>query len=345
MRQLELLRDCSGTFGKKHGISHPHPWRRIVRQGLQGLLYFRRIRLGHQDNGTLADKGIRITQSLRERRVIQRFQAGERIESMDFSQWCSLLIHERLERCNGRFVLPLIEQPRCGIPLPAIGVSECLHQFCRACFCNVASPLFALLPLPTFRHDAVDSAAVIAVVEVEVFFDFIRHTPGVLDDFAVHVADMEAAVGSIGKVHHAHPGVLACGKLKTVFIRRAFADEVDAVFSITNDFAMNELAAGITGEAVVHKLRAIGIAAINGGAGGAGEVAAHTTAAFNRALDHAGDAPAGANDAPGFVGADAEHFRRATICRDAFTRRRHVEVGIARGIAVIIDPVLQVVRV
>ena len=77
-------------------------------------------------------------------------------------------------------------------------------------------------PVLVVGHQAIDAAAVVAVIQVEVFLDFVGDGPRVLDHFAIHVADVEAAVGGVGEVDHANPGVAARGKLEALFIGRTF---------------------------------------------------------------------------------------------------------------------------
>src|SRR5262249_2922074 len=86
-------------------------------------------------------------------------------------------------------------------------------------------------------------------------------------------------------------------------------------------------------------------APIHGRAGRAGEVPAHAAAALDDALDHAGDAPARADDAPRFVGADAIHLGRAAVRRDALPRRRHRVERIPPREPLTVDPDLQVIGI
>ena len=104
---------------------------------------------------------------------------------------------------------------------------------------------------------------------------------------------------------------------------------------------MDELSSGISGEGVVHEVLSECVSAIDGGAGGAGEVSADASAAFDHAFDYSCDAPAGADDAPWFVGADAEDLCGTAVCGDAVSRGLH-----AFGEESIVgDPVLEVVGV
>ena len=200
-------------------------------------------------------------------------------------------------------------------------------------------------PVLVIGHQAIDTAAVVAVIQVEVFLDFVGDGPRVLDYFAIHVADVEAAVGGVGEVDHANPGVAARGKLEALLIGRTFPREVDAIGGRRDHLAVDELAAGVAREAVVLEGRTIGIAAIDCRTGSPGEVTAHTTATFHHARDRTRHAPTRAHDAPRFVGADAEDFGRAAVFGDAGPRGGQGKERILGETGAIVDPVLEVVGI
>ena len=108
---------------------------------------------------------------------------------------------------------------------------------------------------------------------------------------------------------------------------------------------MDQLAAGIAGEGVIDEVVAVGIATENGRACGAGEIAAHATAALDDALDDATDPPARAHDAPGFVGADAIHLGGAPIGGDALAGGRQAEERVSRRVTIIVNEELEVVGI
>ena len=108
---------------------------------------------------------------------------------------------------------------------------------------------------------------------------------------------------------------------------------------------MDQLAAGIAGEGVIDEVVAVGIATENGRACGAGEIAAHATAALDGALDDATDPPARAHDAPGFVGADAIHLGGAPIGGDALAGGRQAEERVSRRVTIIVNEELEVVGI
>ena len=108
---------------------------------------------------------------------------------------------------------------------------------------------------------------------------------------------------------------------------------------------MDELAARVAREAVVLEGRSVGVAAVDRRPGRTREVAAHASAAFDRSGDGAGNAPTRADDAPGFVGAEAEDLGRSAVLGDAGAGCGQRQVGILRGAGAIMDPILQMVRV
>ena len=238
-------------------------------------------------------------------------------------------------------ILSFIKQTRRGVALPTIGVGEGLHELgrIRGCQRNLA----ASLPLFIIRNEAVDAPTVITAIKVEVLFDFVGYAPRMLDHFAVHVANIQTAIRGIGEINDANPRVIARRKFITLFIRWASANETDAVG--VDFFSMHELSPRIPRERIIYKICPVGIATINCRARGAREIAAHSSATFHHAFDDSSDAPASANDAPGFVGTQAENFGRPAIGRDTLMRGRHGVERIPLGKFFVIDPRLEMVRV
>ena len=165
------------------------------------------------------------------------------------------------------------------------------------------------------------------------------------DHLAIHIADVEAAVGRVGEIDHTDPGVAAGGKLEALFVGRAFAREIDAIGGGRDHLAVDELAAGVACEAVILEGWPVGIAAINRGARRAGEITAHATAAFDGARDRAGDTPARAHDAPRLIGTDAEDLGRTAVFGDTGPRSGQGKERILGGTGAIMDPVLEMIRV
>src|SRR5689334_8800587 len=94
-------------------------------------------------------------------------------------------------------------------------------------------------------------------------------------------------------------------------------------------FAVDEIAAGIADEDIAEKIRAVGVATVDGDAGRAGEISRRAPASFNRPAGNARHAPFGADDAPGFFGADAIDLGGWTIDGNIDQWRRHGKSGVA----------------
>ena len=144
-------------------------------------------------------------------------------------------------------ILSFIKQTRCGVALPAVGVGEGLNELrgTRGRQRNLA----ASLPFFIIGNEAINPSAVVAAIEVKVLFDFVGNAPRMLDDLAVHIANIQAPIGGIGKIHDANPRVIARRKFKTLFIGWASANEADAVG--IDFFSMHELSTGIPRECII----------------------------------------------------------------------------------------------
>ena len=245
------------------------------------------------------------------------------------------------EQGNRGFVLTFVEETRGGVAVPAVRVREGGDEFGGRG--GAEGDAGAAVPAGRRGDDTIDATAVVAVVEVEVLLDLLREAPRVLDDFAIHVANMEGAVGGVGKIHDADPRVGAGGELEVLFVGGTAADEAHAVG--VDFFAMDQLAAGIAAEGVIDEVVAVGIATENGRARGAGEIAADATTALDGALDDATDPPARAHDAPGFVRADPIHLGGTPIGGDALAGGRQGEERVARGVTIIVNEKLEVVGI
>ncbi len=108
---------------------------------------------------------------------------------------------------------------------------------------------------------------------------------------------------------------------------------------------MDEVAAHIGDEYIPAILGGPRVAAIDGHAGGAGEIARSTAAALDGAGHQTLYPQARAHFAPPLHRARAKHFCRRAIRRDALSRRGWREVGIARSVAVFVPHPLEMVAV
>ena len=133
------------------------------------------------------------------------------------------------------------------------------------------------------------------------FFNALGNGPRVLDGFAVHVGDVQAAVGRVGELHGPEPVIRRGNELALLLVLGSHGNGLHAV--VTQQFAMDKITAGIGNERVAAKSFAQRVAAINRDARGRREIAGYATAALHRPAHRFGDAPARADDAPRFVGA------------------------------------------
>ena len=301
------------------------------------------VEVAGQEDRTFADGSIGVAEGadherfrklLRRRQKVQGVQSGERVRGG---------LEQAGELGARAAVAAFVEQARGRVAVPTVGVRERLDKLGRGRLGQVdrgtADPVLVV------RDQAIDASAVVAVVQVKVLLDLVGDGPRVLDHLAIHIADMEAAVGGVGEIDHADPGVAAGGELEAAFVGGSFAGEADAVGGGSDHLAMDELTARVAREAVVPEGRAIGVAAVDCRARRASEVTAYAPAAFDAAGDRAGDAPARAHDAPRLIRADAEDFGRGPVLGDALTRRGQRKVGVRRRPSAVVDPILQVVGV
>ena len=106
-----------------------------------------------------------------------------------------------------------------------------------------------------------------------------------LDDFAIHVANVKAAVGRIGELDRAKPKIGGGQELHLLLVGRTFRDQLDA--APADFFPVNQIAPDIGDERVAEIFRRPRVAAINGDARRRGEIAGRAPAAFDGAGDQA----------------------------------------------------------
>jgi len=99
--------------------------------------------------------------------------------------------------------LLLEQQSGGGVAVPRIGVFEEFDEFGGGGLgesgCGAAGEVG--------RSDAVDSSAIAASFEVQLGFEVRWHGPGVFDGFAVHVEEVEGAIGGMNEVNGSEPVV------------------------------------------------------------------------------------------------------------------------------------------
>jgi len=96
---------------------------------------------------------------------------GERAETVEHAEGVVARegIGEGAEQRDGGSVLALVKEARGGVAMPAVGVGEGGDQFGGGG--GAEGDAGAALPRGVVGHEAVEAAAVVAAVEVEVLFD------------------------------------------------------------------------------------------------------------------------------------------------------------------------------
>jgi hypothetical protein len=106
-------------------------------------------------------------------------------------------------RCGGVGILLLEQQSGGGVAVPGIGVFEEFDEFGGGALGESGSRA----TIEVGWSDAVDASAVAASFQVQHSFEVIGHGPWVFDGFAVHVEEVEGAVGSMYEVYRSEPVV------------------------------------------------------------------------------------------------------------------------------------------
>src|SRR5262249_19916064 len=172
-----------------------------------------------------------------------------------------------------------------------------------------------------FRHDAIDATAIHAGADVEVFEDLRRQEGGTLDQLAIHVENVQRAVGGVGKLYWTEP-VVTGGEELDVLVG-ALSCEGDAARLQAR--AIDQIAGHLADEDVAAILLGPGVAAIDRHAGSAGEEPGRLSALVRAGYLALGTEPR-AEDAPGLVGTDAKQFRVLAGGRDVDGSRRRLHV-------------------
>ena len=163
------------------------------------------------------------------------------------------------------------------------------------------------------------------------------------DHFAIHVGDVERAVGRVGELHGAKPVVRGRDEFDFLLVGRPLGLQFHAI--ALDLFPMDQITAAVCDESVTDKLFGPRVSAVNGDARGPREITRRTPAAFDRPRHQTGHSPFGANDAPRFVRADPINFCRRTVHGDIDQCARHGVVRIAPGVAVFVHHGLDVAAV
>ncbi len=155
---------------------------------------------------------------------------------------CQFRVSGGFDQCGDRFsVGSFDEQPLSGHSCPAVARFERFDQFTA----GGRGELGWLQPFPVGRHQAVDPAAVVAAFQAKMFLDVFGDRVRMFDGFAVHVEHIERAVGSVDEVDGSEPVVVA----------------------------MHEVASDVADKRISSKGIGVGIAGVDGDAGGGSEEA------------------------------------------------------------------------
>src|SRR4051812_28442508 len=114
------------------------------------------------------------------------------------------------------------------------------------------------------RHNAVDAAQRVAIVEVDILADLLRNRFRRLDYLPVDIGDVEVAIRSIGKVAGTEPDIRGGEKFHAVL--GAAGDKGGSVRA--NDIAMHQIRAHVSGEYVADVLFRKRVAVVECAAGG-----------------------------------------------------------------------------
>src|SRR5436190_19865433 len=101
-----------------------------------------------------------------------------------------------------------------------------------------------------------------------------------LDHLAIHINYVERAIGCIGELDGAKPGIVGGDKLNLLLISRALRLQSHAIRD--EKLAMHQVAAGIANKSIVEKFPGESVATINHAAGRAGKITGCAPAAFDR---------------------------------------------------------------
>ena len=150
-----------------------------------------------------------VGQPRQEHVVRQSRQTGQSIQGVHPAERLPRLGRQLRQQRHCGFVLPLIEQPRRRVAMPAVGMCEQGHQLGRRCAAQLGQ-----LRLPEAVGDnPVEPPLVAAAGQVEVLLDDRRQAGRMLDHFAVHVEDVQRAVRSVRELHGPEPVVAGRNEL------------------------------------------------------------------------------------------------------------------------------------
>src|SRR4051794_14247070 len=112
-----------------------------------------------------------------------------------------------------------------------------------------------------------------------------------LNRLAIHIDNIQSAIGCVGKLHGTKPGILGRGKFYLIFTRTTLCLKSDSVAS--ENLSMNKVATRIAHESIVQIVRRKSVAAINRRARRPSEIPSRTAPTFNGTRNKSSHAPFG----------------------------------------------------
>ena len=140
------------------------------------------------------DARLGIVQSGQYQGRIQRLQSIQGVQSVDTSERRFRFDRQLFQGRYGRRILPLIQEPRRRVAVPAVRMLQQSHQLRRGGF---AEP-WRLAGLKFLRHDPVNPSLVDAALDADVLEDLRRQERGPFNQLPVHVDDLKCAIGTVG---------------------------------------------------------------------------------------------------------------------------------------------------
>ncbi len=162
-----------------------------------------------------------------------------------------------------------------------------------------------------------------------------------LDYFAIHIGDVQAAVRAIAHLHWSKPNVGRCEKL--AFFIHTMGDKTDS-FALQS-LAVNQITAYIRHKSPIRKVRESTVAAIDCDSGRTRKITGGRATTFDRPRYDALDPQACPHDPPRFNRARTENGCLWPVGCDAPTHGRWFHVRISARVAIFESDKLYVVAV
>ena len=247
------MASCQRTRGARSVAQLPHG-------GLQRIRRLRQPRLGDADGG-----GTHLGRGVAQRRAA-RSPASSAPRPSSVASACSrvrgsgALVTSARQRRRHRGVAALDEQPLRGVAPPAVRVRQHRHQL-RGRLRRQRGPLGARGRLVDHAVDAAEPGRLDQPAGADLVLQVLRLVLQVLDHAAVHVGDVERAVGGRQQVDRAEALV---GRGEELALRMRVGRGEPAVGAFLHDVAAHQVARRLGDEDVAADVGRQPIAAIDG---------------------------------------------------------------------------------